>query len=108
MVSGTKRYVIQPPDECEHLELLPYSHPSGRHASWNWASPEEREKRADKPFCKARTTEVMLNAGEVLYLPSFWFHYIVSLDRSMQCNSRDGQDHEGSKVVSQCMMKLGR
>ena len=49
----------------------------------------------------------MLRAGEVLYLPrsacslcgllmmlsvrcSYWYHYIVSVDISVQCNTRSG------------------
>jgi hypothetical protein len=31
----------------------------------------------------------------VLYLPSHWFHYIVSLQKSGQCNVRSGTHVEG-------------
>jgi hypothetical protein len=33
----------------------------------------------------------------VLYIPSHWFHYIVSLQKSAQCNVRSGIDTDGSK-----------
>ena len=32
--------------------------------------------------------------GEVLYIPSYWFHYIISLQKSAQCNVRSGVDAE--------------
>ncbi|OEU19903.1 hypothetical protein FRACYDRAFT_235968 [Fragilariopsis cylindrus CCMP1102] len=38
----------------------------------------------------ATSTEVILEAGDVLYLPSYWFHFIISLDVNMQCNTRSG------------------
>ena len=30
------------------------------------------------------------------YIPSHWFHYITSLQKSAQCNTRSGQYKEGS------------
>jgi hypothetical protein len=39
----------------------------------------------------------------MLYLPSFWFHYIVSLDRTAQCNSRAGNSDSGAFEIAQCM-----
>jgi len=42
------------------------------------------------------TIETVLKAGEVLYIPSHWFHYIVSLQKSAQCNTRSGRDMEGN------------
>jgi len=39
----------------------------------------------------------VLNEGEVLHIPSHWFHYIISLQKSAQCNVRSGRDVEGSK-----------
>lgn len=32
----------------------------------------------------------MLEAGELLYIPSFWYHYIVSEGFNVQCNARSG------------------
>ena len=40
--------------------------------------------------------ETVLKAGEVLYIPSHWFHYITSLQKSAQCNVRSGRQREGS------------
>jgi hypothetical protein len=44
----------------------------------------------------ALAVETVLKAGEVLFIPSFWFHYIVSVQKSAQCNVRSGIDESGS------------
>jgi hypothetical protein len=46
----------------------------------------------------APTLSTVLKAGEVLYIPSHWFHYIVSLQKSAQCNTRSGINEEGNPV----------
>jgi hypothetical protein len=33
--------------------------------------------------------------AQVLYIPSHWFHYIISLQKSSQCNVRSGVATEG-------------
>ena len=45
---------------------------------------------------EAPTVSTVLKAGEVLYIPSHWFHYITSLQKSAQCNTRSGRHIEGS------------
>ena len=40
----------------------------------------------------AQVIDTVLKAGEVLYIPSNWFHYIISLQKSTQCNTRSGDD----------------
>lgn len=45
---------------------------------------------------------MVLTRGEVLYVPSFWFHYIISQDASIQCNTRSGESLEGKQDIEQC------
>ena len=45
---------------------------------------------------------MVVRAGEVLYIPSYWFHYIVSLDQSVQCNTRSGNAIRGREAISKC------
>jgi len=40
--------------------------------------------------------DTVLKSGEVLYIPSHWFHYITSLQKSAQCNVRSGREFGGS------------
>ncbi|KAE8891849.1 hypothetical protein PF005_g3594 [Phytophthora fragariae] len=85
MIRGTKRYVISPPSSCKCLGLMTTGQ-SARHTTFNWSDTSALPETARN--CPA--AEVALTAGEVLYLPSFWYHHIVSLDTSIQCNLRSG------------------
>ncbi|CAM9940530.1 unnamed protein product, partial [Choristocarpus tenellus] len=41
-------------------------------------------------FTEVNSVETVVKAGELLYIPSFWYHYIVSQGFSVQCNARSG------------------
>lgn len=117
MLRGRKRYVLLPPSECAGLSLLPKGHPSARHTDFDWnhlghAKSEAEAARADPALAAkqaaalaSRATEYVLAMGEVLYLPSYWFHYIVSQDASAQCNARSGAsaDVEARAAIKRCM-----
>jgi hypothetical protein len=47
---------------------------------------------------QALAIDTVLKAGEVLYIPSHWFHYITSLQKSAQCNVRSGVEKQGDAV----------
>eukprot|EP00977_Amphora_coffeiformis_P007563 scaffold1663_cov171-Amphora_coffeaeformis.AAC.18 len=108
MITGAKRYILSPPKACGKLGIFPGGtvSPLVRHSPLNFGhfkylnnpnlnggmSQEERTwlERASA----APAVETVLKAGEILYIPSFWFHYIVSLQKSAQCNVRSGEDEE--------------
>ena len=48
------------------------------------------------------SNEVVLQAGDVLYLPRAWFHFIVSLDLNFQCNTRSGNSGPYSEPIHKC------
>ncbi|KAL3670037.1 hypothetical protein V7S43_005407 [Phytophthora oleae] len=73
MIRETKRYVISPPSACKCQGLITTGQ-SARQTSYNWSDTATLPEEARN--CPA--TEVALTAGEVLYLPSFWYHHIVS------------------------------
>ena len=110
MVSGAKRYVLSPPRECPGLGIVTArEHPVFRHSLLNFAHIGALDKDDDATRSMptevrrwleiARDTmavETVLKAGEVLYVPSHWFHYITSLQKSAQCNTRSGREMEGT------------
>ena len=99
MSRGAKRYILSPPDECGNLDMLT-SGPSARHSASNWSDVSQvKEKMA-----AAKATQVVLQAGDVLYVPAGWFHFIVTLtDVSFQCNSRSGNPALGQlEVLAGC------
>ena len=99
VLGGERRYVLAHPDQCENMALLPSGHPSGRHSEVDWSNPDLVKFPA---FGNLRANEVVLQAGDVLYLPCYWFHYIISMGTNYQCNSRSGKSDEYTKVIQQC------
>lgn len=82
VLGGRRRYILSHPRQCPNLALLPKGHESARHSAVDYANPDV-EKYPE--FANdALANEVVLEAGQVLYLPTFWFHYIVSLDLNFQ------------------------
>jgi hypothetical protein len=87
MMKGSKRYILQPPSECLSVYHYPSNHPSYRHSKVNWSHPDLKEFPM---FAQSRAHEVILREGEILYIPSFYLHFIVSLELNIQCNTRSG------------------
>lgn len=75
LISGNRRFILSPPDQCKNQALFPYGHPSARHSAVDWSNPD-MDKYPE--FANSLSTEFVLQAGELLYLPSNWFHFIVS------------------------------
>ena len=104
ILQGRKRYVLAHPDQCINMELYPMGHPSGRHSSINWSDPESW-MNGGKHFRNGMVNEVLLDAGDGLYLPTFWFHFIVSLSLNYQCNARSGTTFEYLDHIKKCGFK---
>jgi len=103
MLKGNKRYIIAPPSACESLGIITDpDHPSYRHSVIDWSDIAQATSRG---FDKVQAIDTIVRKGEVLYIPSFWFHYIISLEYSIQCNSRSGfpPGKQGALEISSCM-----
>jgi len=107
MMTGAKRYVLSPPKECPKLGIVPTrGNAMFRHSMINFghinlmheSDMPENERTWLEESGDAMSLETVLKAGEVLYIPSHWFHYITSLQKSAQCNVRSGVDIEGDEV----------
>jgi uncharacterized RmlC-like cupin family protein len=109
VLHGQRRYLLAHPDQCEHLELFPLEHPSGRHTSVNWSifGSTNSSTPCGGPFGKALLNEVVLQGGDALYLPTSWFHAIVNLSTNAQCNARSGKANEHRQVLAKCGFPVG-
>jgi hypothetical protein len=103
MVSGLRRWIIAHPEQCKNLNLLPRDHPSARHSSVDWSNPDVYNKFPE--FKQLKGLEIILQPGDVLYLPTYWIHYIVSLNVNVQCNTRSGSSYENEHVINDCIQK---
>jgi hypothetical protein len=101
MVRGAKRYIMSPPTECPHYNLL-LDGPSARHSATDWGDSTDYKTT----LAKAKATEVIIRAGDALYVPSFWFHTPISLSTNIQCNTRSGSPPEGSKDIEMCGFRI--
>lgn len=99
VLGGSRRYILAHPNQCDKLALFPKGHPSARHSAVDWSNPNLQEF---PQFAQAMANEVVLQAGHVLYLPTNWFHYIVSLELNFQCNTRSGINLEYMPPIHQC------
>lgn len=99
VLGGERRYILTHPYQCLNLELLPRGHPSARHSAVDWSNPD---LDTYSNFKYAEVNEVVIQAGDVLYLPTNWFHYIVSLDLNYQCNTRSGISNEYMDAIHSC------
>lgn len=107
VLKGAKRYILSPPETCNYLDIIADKrHPSFRHSRINFSNLSQVKTNN---FHNVQSVETIVRAGEVLYIPSFWFHYVVSLEYSIQCNSRSGlpEDRSGQRDIEKCTnMKL--
>lgn len=98
-IGGLRRWILLHPDQCDSLYLLPLTHPSGRHSEVDWTKPDYDQY---PKFATGRANEVILTPGSVLYLPTYWFHFIQSLNINFQCNSRSGFTRTYSRPIKKC------
>lgn len=103
MLSGKRRYLLGHPRNCPSMYLYPPKHPLERHTRLDWTSADESYDKAEFPaFTNTTINEVVLQAGDVLYLPTYWFHYIISLTVNYQCNTRSGYSVEYDQIIYDC------
>jgi hypothetical protein len=104
MVTGAKRYILLPPNQCHKLNIqTSRDHSAFRHSLLDYSHLSLLKQQGDdvsgmsqlerewlQEASKAQAVETVLKAGEVLFIPSFWFHYIIGLQKNAQCNVRSG------------------
>lgn len=83
-LNGSKKFVLFPPWEWENLYLYPRIHPSWHKSQLSFdAVPLETYPNAPR----ARAYEVLLEPGDVLHVPPYWFHHVESTTPSVSLAS---------------------
>ena len=79
LLKGQRRYLLADPSQCVKLNLYQSDHPSSRHTSIDFDNfPEDNDLVMN---------EVVMNPGDALVLPSYWFHSIIGMsEETAQCN----------------------
>merc|ERR1712146_451296 len=77
MVEGRKRWLLFPPSESQYM----YPYGQRRNVAFNAGLNVFAPDLESQPeFAKARGFEAVLEPGDVLFFPSFWWHAIQNLD----------------------------
>jgi hypothetical protein len=85
MLRGRRRYVLVPPDYCASMNVV-RTGPFQRRSHLNWAD-QKTQKMFDAQHVHAY--DIQLEVGEALFIPNSYFHLIISLTPSVQCNVRE-------------------
>lgn len=102
MLKGMKRYVLNPPNSCKYLGVVTdREHPSSRHSILDWGDLTQAKAYS---FDKVPTIDTVVHTGEILFIPSMWFHYIVALNYNVQCNTRNG--HPPAEKTEEMLFKI--
>ena len=99
LLGGLRRYILTHPDQCVNMHMYPRGHPSGRHSAIDWSKPDPVEF---PNWLKLRGNEVIMQPGDLLYLPTYWIHYIISLNVNYQCNTRSGRTSDYDEDIKKC------
>lgn len=83
-VHGRKRFWLFPPYEAERLELFPRLHPLW-HKAQVWV--EAPDIVAQPAAANLAPLEAELSPGDILYIPPYWFHHVLSLTSSVSITS---------------------
>mmetsp|Transcript_5 Transcript_5/g.11 ORF Transcript_5/g.11 Transcript_5/m.11 type:complete len:107 (+) Transcript_5:3-323(+) len=95
LLKGQRRFLLSPTDQCPLLQLYEVGHPSSRQTSLDFMNLP-----LDSPLLM---NEVILRPGDAIYLPSFWFHSIISLTEDMaQCAAWSDGTHNRWHLVEGC------
>lgn len=98
-LGGLRRWIMTHPDQCSNMHMLPPQHPSGRHSAVDWSKPDLKKF---PNFARVMGNEVILRPGDFLFVPTYWIHYIVSININFQCNSRSGSWTGYDKHIRAC------
>ena len=101
LVRGSRRYIIAPPSSCSAIPFIKdSSHPSFRQSLVDWCDTKEARRQG---MNSAKAIDTIIQEGEVLFIPSWWFHFIVSLEYSIQCNTRFGIKFNDFHHIRSCL-----
>jgi oxalate decarboxylase/phosphoglucose isomerase-like protein (cupin superfamily) len=76
---GRKRFILFPPEQYRELYLNGFLHSGAQQSQVDLEHPDyERFPR----FKDVAALDAVIEAGDVLYLPSLWFHHVIALDLS--------------------------
>ena len=84
IIRGRKKFILFPPSAYKALKLYPSLHEFYRQVQANVLNLTRQEYR--ELLFQTSILEVVLNRGQVLYIPPYWFHCVVTLEPTVSLN----------------------
>ncbi|KAI4471523.1 hypoxia-inducible factor 1 alpha inhibitor-related [Holotrichia oblita] len=81
-VYGTKLVILFSPQDTQYL----YTHSDQMLCNTSQVNPIKPDLEQFPEFTKAKMMKCLLEAGEMLYIPPKWWHYVVALEKSFSVN----------------------
>jgi ribosomal protein L16 Arg81 hydroxylase len=78
-VYGRKRFIMLPPGEYKRL----YHH----FFASSPVDPREPDLERYPKYAQVEPCEAILDPGDILYIPQFWWHFVLALDLSININT---------------------
>jgi len=101
-VEGHKRIILMAPSEFSGMYPFPVHHPCDRQSQVDIFNPDlERFPK----FAQVSGYDCLVSPGEVLYIPAYWWHHIISLTPTIsvnfwyKCGQKDIQPKAANRVL---------
>jgi ribosomal protein L16 Arg81 hydroxylase len=78
-VYGRKRFIMLPPGDYKRL----YRH----FFASSPIDPREPDLQRYPKYAQVKPCEATLDPGDILYIPQFWWHFVITLDLSININT---------------------
>jgi hypoxia-inducible factor 1-alpha inhibitor (HIF hydroxylase) len=82
-IRGRKRVQLLPPESFAELAVYPLTHPCDRQCQVRLARPDLARFPG---LARVGPLETVLEPGDLLLLPAFWFHWLTSLEETVSVN----------------------
>ena len=83
---GRKRFVMWPPNQTQHLCPYPRLHPLWHKSRVDFEAPDARAPPCDT-YNQSEAIGVDVAAGDVLYIPPFWWHTVETISPSLSLST---------------------
>jgi hypothetical protein len=93
---GQKRFTFFPPKDSEYLHPYPRSHPL-----WHKSQMDYHRPNLDRftDYARAEAREAVVEPGDVLYLPPYWWHHVETLSNTSVSLSTMSHDTETLELM---------
>lgn len=106
---GRKRFVLAPRENYWHMHVFSSLHPSSRMSQLNINNETHWQKHAAVLGALRNVREVILEPGDILYIPPMCFHYVsvVGNETSVSVSTHNQGRTTRTKRNVQCVRKTG-